>query len=166
MNSSSRKIAIVGAGLLIARASLPTVLTWLANFGVRKIPGYRGSVKRVTINFTVPSVIVHDLSLEKFNGAGPHQFLYVRTVIVGSKWEKIFAAALDGYVQLESPRLFLDLEGFGGKVEGMTKAKPNDDSKIAAQQQPRQEKIKELPAFRLSSAVLTDGTILRVCSAQ
>jgi hypothetical protein len=61
---------------------------------------------------------------------------------------------------------FLDFEGFGGKVEGMTKAKPNDDSKIAAQQQPWQEKIKELPAFRLSSAVLTDGTILRVCSAQ
>jgi membrane protein len=159
MNSSSRKIVIVGAGLLIARASLPTVLTWLANFGVRKIPGYRGSVKRVTINFTVPSVIVQDLSLEKFNGAGPHQFLYVRTVIVGSKWEKIFGAALDGYVRLESPRLFLDFEGFGGKVEGMTKAKPNDASKIAAQQQPWQEKIKELPAFRLSSAVLTDGEV-------
>jgi hypothetical protein len=130
MNSSSRKIAIVGAGLLIARASLPTVLTWLANFGVRKIPGYRGSVKRVTINFTVPSVIVQDLSLEKFSGAGPHEFLYVRTVIVGSKWEKIFAAALDGYVRLESPRLFLDFEGFGGKSRGddQGKAEPKKDN--------------------------------------
>lgn len=160
MGYSFRRIVLAGTGLLVARAALPSVLTWLTNFGVRKIPGYRGSVKRVGIDLTVPSVIVQGLSLKKFNGSEPHQFLDVRSVIVGSKWKKIFAGALDGYLRLESPRLFLDLEGFGGKAERTTnKAKPNGDSKITPEQQPWQEKVKGLPAFRLSSAVLTDGEV-------
>jgi hypothetical protein len=44
MTYSSRKIVIsadAGLAFLVARAALPVVLTWLANLGGRKIPGYQ-----------------------------------------------------------------------------------------------------------------------------
>jgi hypothetical protein len=41
-------LADAGVGLLVARAALPIVLTWLTNLAIRKeLPGYRGKVQRV-----------------------------------------------------------------------------------------------------------------------
>jgi hypothetical protein len=64
MNLGSRKITILagaGAGILIVRAAAPTILTWLANLGVQKVPGYRGRVRRVSVDFTIPRLVVRDL---------------------------------------------------------------------------------------------------------
>jgi hypothetical protein len=115
MNSSSRRIVIIaagGTGLLIARAALPKVLTWLANLGVREIPGYRGRVQKVTFNFTVPSLVIRGLSLAKFSGNKSEQLLDISSLIVGSQWRKILTGALVGYIRVDSPRLLLDLENF------------------------------------------------------
>jgi membrane protein len=163
MISSSRKIVILagaGTGLLVARAALPTLLTWLANLGVRKIPGYRASVRRVSIDFTVPSLVVQGLSLAKFNGSKPEQLLDVTSVTIASEWKKILTGALVGYIRLDSPRLLFDLESIRREAENGTN-KPNTDSNSTAHnhQQPWQAKVKQLPAFRLSSAVVTDGEI-------
>ena len=153
-------VAGAGMGLLIARAALPTVLTWLANFGVRKIPGYRGRVQKVSIDFTAPSLVVQGLSLAKFNGSKPEQLLDISSVIVGSQWKRIFAGALVGYIRLDSPRLLLDLESIRRKTgDGATKPNPDRNSQADKNQQPWQEKVKQLPAFRLTSAVLTDGEV-------
>ena len=99
MNSSSRRIVIVagaGTGLVVARAALPRVLTWLANLGVRKIPGYRGRVQKVRIDFTAPSLVVQGLSLSRFNGSKPELLLEISSIIIGSQWKKILTGVLVG----------------------------------------------------------------------
>jgi membrane protein len=163
MNSRSRNIVLVasaGTGLLVARAALPIVLTWLANLGVRKIPGYRGRVRKVGIDFTGPSLVIHDLSLAKFNGSKAEQLLDIRSVIVGSQWKKILSGALVGYIRFDSPHLLLDLESIGRKArDGATRPSPDRNSAADKNQQPWQEKVKRLPAFRLTSATLTDGEV-------
>lgn len=79
-------VGAAGTGLLVARAVLPTVLTWMANLGVRRIPGYHGKVQKVGIDFTAPSLAVHGLVLAKFNGSKPVQLLELGSLIVGSEW--------------------------------------------------------------------------------
>jgi membrane protein len=163
MNAGSRKIVIVataGTGLLVARSALPRLLTWLANRGVRKIPGYRGSVQKVGVDFTAPRLMVQGLSLAKFNGSKQDQLLDISSIIVGSHWNKLLSGALVGYIRLESPRLLLDLESIRSRtVDGATKPNPDRNSTANKDQQPWQEKVKNLPAFRLTSAVLHDGEL-------
>jgi membrane protein len=163
MNAGSRKIVIVataGTGLLVARSALPRLLTWLANRGVRKIPGYRGSVQKVGVDFTAPRLMVQGLSLAKFNGSKQDQLLDISSITVGSHWNKLLSGALVGYIRLESPRLLLDLESIRSRtVDGATKPNPDRNSTANKDQQPWQEKVKNLPAFRLTSAVLHDGEL-------
>jgi membrane protein len=163
MNAGSRKIVIVataGTGLLVARSALPRLLTWLANRGVRKIPGYRGTVQKVGVDFTAPSLMVQGFSLAKFNGSKQEQLLDISSIIVGSQWKKLLSGALVGYVRLESPRLLLDLESIRSRAaDGATKPNPDSNSAANKEQHPWQEKVKNLPAFRLTSAVLRDGEI-------
>jgi hypothetical protein len=100
MNNKSRKIVLLadsGVGLLIARAALAPVLTWLLNLGIRKIPGYRGRVQSVNIHFAAPSLIVRGLTLAKSNGTKTEQLLEIKSVIVGSHWRAILTGSLIGY---------------------------------------------------------------------
>ena len=104
MSPSSRKIVVfasVGTGVLVARAAIPTILTWLANIGVRKIPGYRGGVKRVGIDFSAPSLVVQGISLAKFNSNKPEQILHVACVVIASRWKNILAGTIDGYILID-----------------------------------------------------------------
>ena len=71
--------------------------------------------------------------------------------------ETIFTGALVGYIQVDAPRLQLNLQSF--QRNGGPKAKQERTPKADPNQQPWQEKVKQLPAFRLTSAVLTDGEI-------
>src|ERR1700730_11447239 len=119
MSPSSRKIVIAasaGTGLLVARAVLPTILTWLGNVGVRKIPGYRGRVRSVRIDFSAPGLVVQGISLAKFNGNQPEQILDVASVVIASEWKKIFAGTIEGCIRVDSPRLLLDLAGMYRKT--------------------------------------------------
>ena len=163
MNSSSKKIVLVaGAGtvLLVARVALPRVLTWLANLGIRKIPGYRGRVQKVAINFTAPRLVIRGSHWGKFNGSKLEQLLDVSSLIVGSRWKHILTGALVGYIRLDSPRLLLDLESIRRRAgDGATRPNPDRNSMADENQQPWLEKVNQLPAFRLTSAVLTDGEV-------
>jgi len=58
----------MGVGLSVARVALPLVLTWLANLGARKVPGYHASVRRVSLDVMTPRLSVAGLSLVKLNG--------------------------------------------------------------------------------------------------
>ena len=114
MKLSSRKIeTVVGSGLvlLVARAAMPSVLTWLANLGVQKVPGYRGRIRRVRIDFSAPRLVAEGLSLARSNGAGPtHFFLTIGSIVVGSNWRELITGSLVAYVRVNTPRLFVDLD--------------------------------------------------------
>jgi hypothetical protein len=151
MNYGSRKIVILanaGVGLLVARAALPIVLTWLANLGLRKVPGYRGKAQRVDFHFADPSLVVQGLSFAKSTGTRTEQLLNISSVIVGSHWKMIFTGALVGYVQVDAPRLQLNLQSF--QRDGAPWANHDRNPKADPNQQPWQEIVKQLPAFRLT----------------
>jgi hypothetical protein len=90
MSHTSRKfdfLAAAGVGLLVARAALHIVLTWLANLAIRKkLPGYRGKVQRVDFHFGDPSLVVGGLSLAKSTGS--HEQLNIGSLIFGSNWKR------------------------------------------------------------------------------
>ena len=120
MNSGPRKIAILAgasAGILIVRAAAPTILTWLANLGVQKVPGYRGRVRRVSIDLTTPRVAVQGLSLAKLNGGRPEHLLHVGSIVVGSHWKDILTGSLIAYIRLDSPQLIVNLERISHPLE-------------------------------------------------
>jgi hypothetical protein len=52
-------------------------ITWLANFGMRKMLGYRGRAERVEFNFATPSLAVEGLSLAKYHGCKTEQLLEI-----------------------------------------------------------------------------------------
>jgi len=163
MNFGSRKIAILagaGAGILIVRAAAPTILTWLANVGVQKVPGYRGSVRRVNIDFTTPCLAVQGLSLAKLNSGRPEHLLRVGSIVVGSNWRDIFSGSLIAYIRLDSPRLIVNLERISHRDGNRDNGNPTR-SRDARVNEPLswQKKVQQLPAFRISSAVLTDGEV-------
>jgi membrane protein len=163
MNSGSRKIAILAgasAGILIVRAAAPTILTWLANLGVQKVPGYRGRVRRVSIDFTTPRVAVQGLSLAKLNGGRPEHLLHVGSIVVGSHWKDILTGSLIAYIRLDSPRLIVNLERISLPAgdRGNGNPRPSRDTQ-AKEPLSWQKKVEQLPAFRISSAVLTHGEV-------
>ena len=161
MNFGSRKITILagaGAGILIVRAAAPTILTWLANFGVRKVPGYRGRVRRVSVEFITPRLVVQGLSLAKLDGGRPEHFLHVGTIVVGSHWKDILSGSLTAYIRFDSPRLIVDLE----RISHLHRDNGNEPSRTdtkANQPLSWQKRVERLPAFRISSAVLADGEV-------
>ena len=123
MTYSSRKIVIsadAGLAFLVARAALPVLLTWLANFGGRKIPGYQGGAQRVDIRFAGPSLVVNGLCLVKFNGSKTEQLLDISSVILGSHWKGILTGSLVGSrPQLESWPRSTTVAGAGEAAAGV-----------------------------------------------
>ncbi len=162
MNLGSRKIAFLAgasAGILIVRAAAPTILTWLANVGVQKVPGYRGSVRRVSIDFTTPRLAVQVLSLAKLNTGRPEHLLHVGSIVVGSNWKDILKGSLIAYIRLDSPRLIVNLERISQLDGNRDNGNPTPSRDTRANELSWQKKVQQLPAFRISSAVLTDGEV-------
>jgi membrane protein len=113
----------------------------------------------ISLYFTVPSMVVRNLSLSKSDRTAPQQSLAIRSVVVGSQWRKLLTGALVGFMRIDSPRLFLRLDTRQGKLG-------SSDTKLTEQKHPViqnqlswQERVKQLPAFRLSSVVLTGGEL-------
>jgi membrane protein len=146
-----------GIGLLVLRAALPVLLTWLANRSLRKVPGYRGRILRIRLDFTAPRVMVQGFSLAALNGGGAEHHLQVASIVAGSHWRDILAGKWIGYIRMDAPWVLLNLEGQHRNGNG-NNAKPAQEVK-AVEQSSWQERVKQLPAFRLSSAVLADGEV-------
>src|SRR5690242_6836386 len=97
MNYSSKKITVLadaGVGVLVARAALPVVLTWLANLAMRKIAGVHGKIQRVEVHFASPSLLLRGLSLTKANERKIEQSLNISSLLVGTRWNTILTGAL------------------------------------------------------------------------
>jgi len=159
MKAPSRKTVIVvtaAIALAAARVGLPALLTWLANLAVRKIPGIRGKVRRVQINFMTPRLTVKDVSLTTLNGSAPEHLIQVEAIAVNCEWKALLTGALVGSLRIDAPRLLFNAaegmrRGNGGK------GKPEQQPEIVGR--PWQEKVMQLRRFKLSSALLTDGEI-------
>jgi uncharacterized protein DUF748/virulence factor BrkB len=163
MNSGSSKIAILAgasAGILIVRAAAPTILTWLANLGVQKVPGYRGRVRCVSVDFTTPRLEVQGLSLVKLNDGRPEHLLHVGSIVVGSHWKDILTGSLIAYIRLDSPRLIVNLERISHLAGNRDNGNPRSSRDTQASEPLSwQKKVERLPEFRIPSAVLTDGEV-------
>ena len=162
MKYSSRKIATIGGTgtvvLVVAGVAIPTVLTWLANFALRKITDVRGRVRSIRITYRRPSLTFRDLSLTKLGGGGAaDEFLDVGSVTVRADWKDLLAGTLIGCVEIYAPRLWLNLDA-APRVEVDT-AERGTDSRVDAKARSWQSRFSELPAFRLTSAILIDGEI-------
>jgi Virulence factor BrkB/Domain of Unknown Function (DUF748) len=158
MSPHSRRATIVVtavAVVAITRAGLPALLTWLANIAIRRLPGIRGAIRHVRINFLAPALTVHGLSLAKLNGAAPALRIEVSSILVTSEWKSLLTGSLIASIRIDSPRLFL---GVNGTHHPDDPPKPGPGSEKAAHGT-WQEKVKQLYAFRISSVVLTDGAV-------
>ena len=103
------KLVSGAASVLVVRAALPAVLTWLVNLGLRKTPGYRGRVRRVNLEFITPRLVVQGITLATLNGGQPEHHFEVASVVVGSRWRDILTTRWIGYIRVEGPQVSLDL---------------------------------------------------------
>ena len=159
MKIPSRKTSIVvttAIALAAARAGLPALLTWLANVVVRKIPGIRGKVRRVQINFMALGLTVKDVSLTTLNGGAPEHLIQVETIAVNSEWKALLTGALVGSLRIDAPRLLFNAANGIRRVNDGN-GRPEQQPEIAGR--PWQEKVMQRPRFKLSLALLTDGEI-------
>jgi hypothetical protein len=135
-------------------------LTWLANLAAQKLPGYRGRVRRVSIDFSAPRLMVQGLSLAKLNDGRPEHLLHVGSVVVGSHWKNLLNGSLIAYIRLDSPRLIVNLKRIfppaGDRDNGNRRL--SHDTKT---DEPLswQKKVEQLPPFRISSVVLTNREV-------
>ena len=91
-----------GVGLLVARAGLPLILTWLANFGARRIPGYRASIRRINLDVSTPRLAITGVSLVQLNG---EHALQINSLVIGSSWRDLLRGSLIAYLKVDSPRV-------------------------------------------------------------
>jgi membrane protein len=159
ISASQRKDLVVPGAVFIfvARMGLPVLLTWLANARLRKIPGYRGKVGRVSLHFVHPRVVIERISLTKLSDGHAEQCLSIKSLAVSTSWRSIGTRALLGYIWVDSPQLCLNVRAPTKKnVEPIRDQRP---SPRFPNQRVWQEKVKNYPAFRLSSVRLTNGMV-------
>ena len=146
----------MGVGLSVARVALPLVLTWLANLGARKVPGYHASVRRVSLDVMTPRLSVAGLSLVKLNG---EHSLQLNSLVIGSRWrDLLLRRSLIAYLKVDSPRVILDVHRPKHASAQSGEVKTNRQLE-ARGKPPWLAKVMSLPAFRISPAALIDGEL-------
>jgi membrane protein len=160
MNSDARKTAVVVTAIAvvgITKGVLPWVLTWLANWGIERVPRVSGRVRRVRINFMAPGLTIQDVSLTKqFFGEMGHR-IEVRSITFATRWKALLTGTFVGSIEIGSPRLSLDFDGLQRGDNSRRKTGRVRDP-VASQQQ-WQDKVQRLPGFKLSPIVLTNGEV-------
>ena len=101
--------------------------------------------------------MVQGFSLVTLNGDRPEHQIRVTSIVAGSRWRDILAGRWIGYVRLEAPWVLLNLEGQHRNGSG-NNSEPAQEVK-AGERPSWQERVKQLPAFRVSSAVLAYGEV-------
>ncbi len=158
MRPSRKTMVVVTTAAItvaVARAGLPALLTWLTNLGLRKIPGILGKVRRVQIDFLGPGLTVKDVSVATLNGGAPAHRIEVRAIAINSQWRTLLTGALVASLRLDAPRLLFNANGMRGAHDGDGKR----DAQRKESGRPWQEKLTQLPRFKVSSAILTNGEI-------
>jgi hypothetical protein len=158
MRPSRKTMAVVTTAAItvaVARAGLPTLLTWLANLSLRKIPGIRGKVRRVQIDFLAPGLTVKHVSVATLNGGGPGHRIEVGAIAINSQWKALLTGALVASLRVDAPRLLINADAMRGAHDGKRKEEAQGEKSGRSWQ----EKLTQLPRFKLSSAILTNGEI-------
>ena len=102
-----------------------------------------------------PGLTVKDVSLTTLNGGAPELWIQIGAIAVNSQWKALLTGALVGSLRIDAPRLLFNAADRKRRANG----------RVILEQQPEkagrpwQEKVMQLPKFRLSWAVLTDGEI-------
>lgn len=157
MKVPARKTLLLAAAAILVLAvhtGLPELLTYLANVTLGKIPGVRGKVRRVRVNFRAPGMMVSGISVATLYAPG-HR-IEVDAVGLNSRWRDLVRGALVASLHVQKPRLFLNIDGIRNSRAGAGEKQGNHDDKAGT---PWQDKITQLPRFKVSSAVLSDGEI-------
>jgi hypothetical protein len=151
MRVPSRKTIVVTAvgAAAVARVGPPVLLTWLANLAVRKIPGIRGKVRRVQIDFMAPGLMAKDISVVMLNGGAPEHRIEVDSIAVNSQWKALLTGALVSSVRVDAPRLWFNADGIHGAHDGQGEREAQDERNGS----PWQEKLTQLPRFKVASAI-------------
>ena len=95
------------------------VLTWLANIGLRRLRGVRGTVKWVRIKLMAPGIALRDLSQRNTDGRVGKQRIEVGSIAIDRQWRALATGKLLPSVRVESPRSFLDLRGIIDRTAGI-----------------------------------------------
>ena len=154
MKASSRNTVVLAtaAAVVVVRTGLPALLTWLVNAAVRKIPGIRGKVRRIQINFLAPGVTLSGVSVATLNT--PEHRIEVSVIALNTQWKDLLSGVLAASLRVKAPRLLINADGMRGSHAGDGKKQKADKAGM-----PWQEKITQLPRFKISSVLLTDGAI-------
>ena len=158
MKASSRNtvvLATAAAAIVVVRTGLPALLTWLVNAAAaRKIPGIRGKVRRMQINFLAPGVTLSGVSVATLYTPG-HR-IEVGVIALNSQWKNLVRGALVASLRVKAPRLLINAAGMRGSHAGDGKKQKTPSDKAGT---PWQEKMTQLPRFKISSVLATDGAI-------
>src|ERR1700751_839046 len=156
MKASSRNtlvLATAAAAVVVVRTGLPALLTWLVNAAARKIPGIRGKVRRMQINFLAPGVTLSGVSVATLYTPG-HR-IEVGVIALKSQWKDLLRGALVASLRVKAPRLLINAAGMGGSHAGDRRQKTSS----AKAGTPWQEKMTQLPRFKIASVLLTGGAV-------
>src|SRR6266478_6583338 len=108
MKASSRNTLVLAtaAAVVVVRTGLPALLTWLVNAAARKIPGIRGKVRRMQINFLAPGVTLSGVSVATLYTPG-HR-IEVGVIALNSQWKDLLRGALVASLRVKAPRLLIN----------------------------------------------------------
>jgi membrane protein len=135
------------------------------NAALRKIPGLRGSVRRLEVYFIRPVVAAKGISLVTCNGTGPGHRIEMDLLKVSSEWKTLLGGSLVASLEVDAPRLLLRAgEIQGSRGEGATteqKSKRDNESptRLKNAGPAWQEKVMQLPHFKVASATVRDGEV-------
>ncbi len=158
--------ASLGAVLIVARVTRSPLITFLVNSLLARISGVRGRVGRADINFISPRIVLQDLSL-LYDLNGAEQRLKVRTFELGASWKQLLKGSIETSSRIDSARLWLNLSHTNNSTHNSTsqsstqkEAGGNNDSTTAQpKKQTWQDKIRQLPPFRIDSISLTNSAL-------
>jgi membrane protein len=104
-----------------------------------------------------PRLTINDLSLTKQFPSGTEHRIEVNSITIVTHWKALLAGTFVGSIEIESPRLSLDIDGLLRGGDARSKAGRVRDP--VPNQQPWQDRVRRLPGFNLSPILLTNGEI-------
>src|SRR5262249_49847026 len=115
---------------------------------------YPGKV-RVQIDFMTPGLTAKDVSIATLNGGAPGHRIEVDAIAVNSQWKALLKGALMASLGVDAPRLWFNAEALRSAHDGNGKREAERENSGP----PWQEKLTQLPPFKVASAILTDGEV-------
>jgi membrane protein len=157
-HGAARKIAwTAGAAstAIAARASLPSLWTQVANFVLRKIPGYSAHIDHVDLNLFSGKLLIQGFALDQKVDHRDAPVARIDSVRVHASWKSVVRGRLVGDIEINKPRLWIDLPRLqqSQKPSPETTAPPSPAQNGKA---PWQDKVKQLLPFQIQFT-LTHG---------